>query len=101
MVKRFDPVDLVLKVDHTQLCVLEDIHALIEEFKKRVDGMLPVSFPKEAERYLDSAVSDLEQVEYYWKCWVLEEFKVKMNSVEFFKDIGIKRVNPRDRDEAD
>lgn len=93
---KFTPVTLSLEVSSNQLAVLEDIHEALELVTKKLHRCIPNSFRKNVDDTIERIVESVENLEYEWKLWVLEEFKTKMNSVEFFKGIGIQRINPWD-----
>ncbi len=93
---KFTPIDIKLTVGPDRLAVLEDIHGCIADVSQRLANVLPQSFPKEGTSYIETIISSLEQIEYYWKQWVLEDFKREMNSTDLFKGVGIQRVNPWD-----
>ena len=91
---KFTPIEINLQVTATQLSVLEDIHDCVEYVSKKLLRCLPQSFSKNGDDTVARMIELVENLEYEWKNWVLEEFKQKMNSHDFFKGVGIQRINP-------
>ena len=97
----FKPFKIELIVDENQLNVLKDIHEALNHFCERSQRILPKSFPKGSEESLDIIKDSFLNLEFLWKEWVLEEFKSKMNDSKIFDGIGIRRVNPWDKEELE
>lgn len=98
---KFTPFELKIEVTSAQLSVLEDIHECVELVSKKLKRCLPQSFSKTSVTYINRMIELTEGLDYEWKRWVLEDFEKEMNSTEFFKGIGIQRINPWDLEERD
>jgi hypothetical protein len=84
-------IEIALTITKGQIQVLKDINDAKATVEKALDGILPSSFPVEANAIVASIWEQLDNLILNWKKWVIKDFNLKLSDQDILRDFQVRK----------